>query len=587
MRMLRRLWPYWRSGWMLILLSICQIGLVALLGVMSPQIVRWVIDHVIVQGNWQWLLPGAAAVVIAALIQGLLRFGQRYTMELVSQRVIYEIRSALYQRLQSLSFSFYDTAQTGELMSRVTADVEALRMASGMGVVNGLMHASTVVGIIIAMFIMDWRLALVSLAFFPVLLWAVTRFSSLVRPAWMSIQAETAQLSATIQEAIAGVRVVRAFAREDEEIEKFRKRNQNFQEMNLKAIRLQSFWMNFMNFLTATGAVAVLWYGGHRVMAGLISVGTLIAFNTYVANLVGPVSNLGFIISIIIRAGAAAERIFEILDTRSEVAEKPGAIVLDRLQGEVVFDGVTFRYNRGEPVLENVNLTVKPGQRIAILGMTGSGKSTLVNLIPRFYDPSEGAVTVDGHDLRDLNIESLRHNIGIVLQETFLFSTTLRENIAYGRPDATMDEVIGAAKAAQIHDFILTLPEQYETEVGERGVGLSGGQKQRMAIARALLRDCPILVLDESTSAVDVQTEHEIQAAMDRVMQGRTAFVIASRLTTVMTADLVVILERGRIVQTGTHAELIQEPGLYQDIYQLQLKPTEALQAQKEEVAVR
>ncbi|HWI64078.1 MAG TPA: ABC transporter ATP-binding protein [Symbiobacteriaceae bacterium] len=575
MRILRRLWPYYRPGWHLVALSFLQIGLASFLGVQSPRIVGWMVDRVLTEGQWKWLVPGAAAVVVLAIIQGGLRYGQRYSMELVSQRVIFEVRSDLYQKLQSLSFGFYDRAQTGELMSRVTADVEAVRQAAGMGLVNGSMHLATVVGIITSMLLMDWRLSLVSLAFLPFLVLALRRFSGLSQKAWKDVQTQTATLSASIQENLAGVRVVRAFSREDEEIVKFERENNKFQTFNLKAIRLMSFWTNFMNFLAALGTVAVLWYGGRRVISGDISIGTLIAFNTYLANLLNPVRMVGWIVSMFTRAGAGLTRIFDLLDTKSDVEERDGAKELGRATGEVVFDHVSFSYQGSDTVLEDINLHVKPGMRVAVLGMTGSGKSSLINLVPRFYDPTTGGVLLDGTDIRDVTLESLRRNIGIVLQETFLFSTTLKENIAYGKPDATMPEIIAAAKAAQIHEFIDSLPDKYETVVGERGVGLSGGQKQRVAIARAILMNTPVLILDESTSAVDIQTERLIQMAMDRVMLNRTSFVIASRLTTVMNADLVVVLEHGRIVETGQHADLIQREGLYKTIYELQLKPAE------------
>ena len=645
MQLLKRLWPLYRPGLPLVLLSLVQIALVSLLSTAQPQIIRFVTDRVLEEGRWQYLVPGALAVIAVALVQGGLRFGQRYAMEIVSTRVVATLRSLLYSHLQRLSFAFFDQAQTGELMSRLTADVDAVRMAAGMALVNGLTHLGTIVAVVVAMFLMDWRLAIVSLLFLPLLVHAIARFQVGSQTACSEVQAETARLSVTLQENIAGVRVVKAFAREEEEIARFRSANEAFQAANLQAIRLSAFWTNYMNFLAAFGAVAVLWYGGRRAMAGAISVGTLVAFNAYVAQLAGPVRMLGMALSHFTRAAAALQRIYALLDTPVEVADRPGARDLEdvvesgfsetpegtclqaslpstetggaegapvqalahlseppavggthvqtpvagtaakenalarapvrRVPGRVTFEGVSFRYPGGETVLENIHLDVAPGTRVAVLGLTGSGKSTLLHLIPRFYEPTEGRILIDGVDVRSVNLASLRRQIAVVPQETFLFSTTLRENIAYGRPDATLEEVVAAAKAAQIHDFIESLPQGYDTVVGERGVGLSGGQKQRIAIARALLTDAPILLLDESTSAVDVATERLIQQAWDRLMAGRTTFIIASRLSTVRKADLVLVLEGGRIAAQGTHEDLIRRDGLYRRIYELQLRPAE------------
>jgi len=644
MQILKRLWPLYRPGLPLVVLSLTQIALVSLLGTAQPQIIRFVTDLVLENGEWQYLVPGALAVIAVAVVQGGLRFGQRYTMEIVSTRVVAQLRAQVYSHLQRLSWAFYDRAQTGELMSRVTADVDAVRMAAGMALVNGLTHLGTIVAVVVAMFLMDWRLAIVSLLFLPLLVHAIARFQAGSRAAWGEVQAKTAELSATLQENIAGVRVVKAFAREEEEIVRFRAANDAFQTANLRAIRLSAFWTNYMNFLTAVGAVAVLWYGGRRAMAGAISVGTLVAFNAYVTQLVGPVRMLGMAISHFTRAAASLQRIFALLDTPVEVADRPGArdledvvasgarreapdaaaddsaqaaaveaplavagdsaqaaaaeapgaaagdsahaaaaeapvVVTGRtprpVAGRVTFEGVSFRYATGETVLRDIHLDVAPGTKVAVLGLTGSGKSTLLHLIPRFYDPTAGRVCIDGVDVRDVTLASLRRHVAIVPQETFLFSTTLRENIAYGRPDASPEEIEAAARAAQIHDFIQSLPQGYETVVGERGVGLSGGQKQRIAIARALLTHAPILLLDESTSAVDVATERLIQQAMERLMAGRTTFIIASRLSTVMKADLVLVLEDGRIAARGTHEELIRRDGLYRRIYELQLRPAE------------
>lgn len=668
MRILKRLWSLYRPGLPLVVLSLAQIGLVSLLSTAQPQIIRFVTDLVLEQGQWQYLVPGALAVIAVAVVQGVLRFGQRYTMELVSTRVVAQLRAQVYSHLQRLSWTFYDQAQTGELMSRVTADVDAVRMAAGMALVNGLTHLGTISAVVVAMFLMDWRLAIVSLLFLPFLVHAIARFQTGSRAAWGEVQGKTAELSAALQENIAGVRVVKAFAQEESEIARFRVANDAFQAANLRAIRLNSFWTNYMNFLTAVGAVAVLWYGGRRAMAGAISVGTLVAFNAYVTQLAGPVRMLGMAISHFTRAAAALQRIYALLDTPVEIADRPGARDLEelvasratagaspaagmgpataeavnpvhgtagaaagatglalgaaapaggderlaagtadapalatsqphtpaaavhvspreapaaartrtrRVPGRVTFENVSFHYPGGEAVLRHIDLDVAPGTKVAVLGLTGSGKSTLLHLIPRFYDPTEGRVLIDGVDVRDVTLASLRRQVAIVPQETFLFSTTLRENIAYGRPDATMEEIEAAARAAQIHDFIVSLPQGYETVVGERGVGLSGGQKQRIAIARALLTDAPILLLDESTSAVDVETERLIQRALDRLMAGRTTFIIASRLSTVRKADLVLVLEDGRIAARGTHDELIRRDGLYRRIYELQLRPVE------------
>jgi ABC-type multidrug transport system fused ATPase/permease subunit len=570
-----RLWPYFRRGWPYVLLSLIQIVVVALLSLAAPLIIRWVVDHVLAEGNWRYLAPGALAIVGVALLAGVLRFSMRWCMEMVTQRMIADLRARLYEHLQQLSFGFYDKARTGELMSRVTADVDTLRQAFGWALVNGLMHFGGATFTIAAMFVLDWQMALVGLLYLPFLIRAMGRFSKEMTPAWLGVQDQTAMLSAVIQENVSGIRVVRAFAREKEEIAKFRQENDRFQLLNLDAIRTMAYWNNYMNFLTAVGAVAILWYGGLRVMDGLMTVGTLIAFNTYVMNLVNPIRMVGFMIAIWSRAGAGAQRIFELLDTRSEVEEKPDARPLGRARGEVRLENLSFAYAGGGTVLDGVTMHARPGERIAILGMTGSGKSTVINLIPRFYDPTEGQVLIDGHDIRELTLDSLRKNIAMVMQESFLFSTTLRENIAYGRPGARMEEIIAAAEAAQIHDFIMSLPDRYETVVGERGVGLSGGQKQRVAIARALLMDAPILIMDESTSAVDVRTEHLIQEAMDRVMVGRTSFIIAQRLSTIMNADRVVVLDEGRVAEEGTHEQLIARGGLYGKIYDLQLKPAE------------
>lgn len=567
----RRMWPLIRPHLGLVTLNLGQVALVAGLQLVAPWAVGWIIDRVLTGGQWQYLWPGAAAILLAAIAQGGLRFSQRYGAEVVAQRIIYALRDRLYRHLHALSFAFFDQTRTGELMSRLTSDVETLRLALGMGVVNMIQHVTTVAFLSAVMLFYNWHLGLMALVFLLPVTHAVVMFGRVVRPTFAEVQEKTADLTAAVQENVAGVRVVRAFAREPEEIERFAVQNRALQAVNVRSVRMGSFYGNYMQFLTSVGLVAVLWYGGRLVAAGRLTPGELVSFNLYLMQLVQPVRMLGWLVNVFNRAAAGAGRIFEFLDTQPEVAEAPDARILPPVRGEVRLEGVGFSYDGGTPVLADIDLTVRPGERVAILGLTGSGKSSLVSLIPRFYDTTAGRVCIDGHDVRDVTLDSLRRQIGLVFQETFLFSTTLRENIAYGRPQATMAEIEAAARAAQIHDFIATLPDGYDSVVGERGVGLSGGQRQRIAIARALLVNTPIVILDESTASVDVETERRIHAAMDRVMEGRTALVIAQRVTTVRGADQVVVLDGGRIAECGTHAELLARGGLYRRIYDLQL----------------
>jgi ABC-type multidrug transport system fused ATPase/permease subunit len=569
-RPLWRLWPEVKPNLLVVILAFAQAGLTALFGLLSPWLLGVVIDEVLRAERWQWLLPGAGALILLSVLQGLTRFGQRYTIEIVAQQVIFRLRSRLYAKLQSLSFRFFDQARTGELMTRVTADVETLRQALSFATINGLVSIGSLLGTIVAVFLLNWKLALVAMLFMPFLLHAVTGFSRRVRPAMHAVQEQNAKLSGLMQENIQGVRVVRAFGTEAREIAKFTPANQALRDRQVDSARLSAFWSNYMSFLATASGALVLSFGGWLVVRGDLSIGELVAFNAYLAGLMNPIRFLALFANVWSRALVGLERIFDLLDTEADVAEKPGARPLPRVQGEIRFENVSFGYDPHSPVLQEINLHIKPGERVAILGLTGSGKSSLLQLVPRFYDPTAGRVLIDGHDLRDVTLASLRGQIGVVMQETFLFSATLRENIAYGKPDATLAEVEAAARAAQIHDFIVSLPKGYDTVVGERGVGLSGGQKQRVAIARTLLLNSPIVLLDESTSAVDVATEQRIQAAMDRVMEQRTSLVIAQRISTVMRADRILVLEGGRIAEQGTHAELLQRGGLYRRIFDLQ-----------------
>lgn len=563
--------PYWYQ----VLGAVVLVFTVTGLGIVNPLITEQIIDVFIPNGQMNMLLLFCSLVVGLAILKGLLTFCQRYVMEYTAQRAIYDIRNRLYQHLQELSFSFYDQAQTGELMSRLTADVETLRNFLGMGLINLTTNALTIVFILTILIRKDWKLTVVSLCTMPFLIWAVAQFATKVRPTFRQVQEQMAKLTSVLQENVTGVRVVRAFAREEHEIEKFDQQNRTYYTKNLTSVRLQAYYGPLMNFVSGIMSTLVLWYGGYEVINGHLSVGSWMAFNTLLIQLIMPVRMFGWLVSLFQRAAASGQRIFEVLDTKSEVADAPDATVLPPVSGQVRFENVHFSYDKRTPVLEGINLEAEPGQTIAILGATGSGKSSVINLIPRFYDPTEGRVLIDGHDIRKVTLDSLRRQIGIVLQETFLFSASIKENIAYGKPDASMEEISEAAKAAHIHDFIVSLPQGYDTVIGERGVGLSGGQKQRVAIARALLMDARILILDESTSSVDTETEYAIQQAFAKLMERCTTFVIAQRLSTVRNAHKIVVLDKGHIGEEGTHEELLRRGGIYSQIYEMQLRPQE------------
>ena len=477
--------PYWPRVVAIILLMFIGTGLVML----QPKIIQWTFDYVYDEGNWHLLMWMALAVVAACALEGIVNYAQRLLREWVGQRAIYDMRNDIYHHLQNLSFSFYDTAQTGQLMSRATSDVEQLRRFLSFGAANLINNGLTFFFVLFTLLNMHWQLTLLSLSTMPFLLWSVAAFNTRVRPRYRIIQEQMADLTTTLQENISGIRVVRAFAQEEREIDKFQQENWQYLEENIITARLRAFYGPLMSFITGLGSTIILWYGGRQVILGHLTLGQMIAFNALLGRLIRPVRMLGWLVNMFSQATAAGERVFEILDTQPDVQDSPDAIELPVIQGHVRFENVSFSYDGVNRVLHNINIEAKPGQTVALLGGTGSGKSTAINLIPRFYDVDEGAVTIDGIDVRDVTIESLRKQIGIVLQETFLFSDSIYENIAYGRADATMEEVIAAAKAARIHDFIVSMPDGYDTLVGERGVGLSGGQKQRVAIARALLLD--------------------------------------------------------------------------------------------------
>ena len=597
MKVILRLFGFARRYWVALAAGFLSSAAGLAASFVVPYIVREVIDSAITRVDFRLLAVAAGGVVAISLFRAVFAFGERYFMEYLAQKVIYDIRNTVYRHLQRLSFSFYDRAQTGQLMSRVTGDVETLRRFMGFGLFNLISNVLTFVGVLVILFSLHWRLAALSLVSIPPTIFVVGKFMRQVRPIFVEIQQQLAVITTRLQENLSGVRVVRAFAREADEEARFDRENAGYLERNLAAVRLWALFFPLINFITGAGTALVIWYGGREVIAGRLSLGSLVAFNTFLLMLIAPFRMVGWIMNMAQRAQAAGGRIFEILDTQPDVGDRPGAYALPPIRGEVRFENVSFTYTppdrqtaggwagggrdggagaAPEPlVVHDIDLEVRPGESVALLGATGSGKTTLVNLVPRFYDPSSGRILIDGIDIREVTLESLRRQIGVVLQDTFLFSTSLRENIAYGRPGATLSEIQSAARAAEIHDFIAGLPAGYDTAVGERGVGLSGGQKQRVAIARALLMDPRILILDDSTSSVDTETEHAIQTALARLMRGRTTFVIAQRLTTLKNADRIVVLEDGRIAELGDHAGLLARSRIYREIYEMQFRPQE------------
>jgi ATP-binding cassette subfamily B multidrug efflux pump len=580
MRTVLRMWglarPYWKR------LTIAYVSL--LIGMALDLTLPWVLQNVIdigIAGKRPQYMATAGLIVLGiAVVKGLLSFGQRYFSEWLAFRIAYDLKNRLYKHIEYLSFSFHDSSQTGELMTRCTGDVNAILRFASVGLLEVVSITVMFVATLIILLAQNVRLALIALAPLPVVFALAIRFGKLARGKFSEIMRARGKLNSILQENLLGIQVVKGFAREPHEIEKFHQQSQDVFEQRVNLMRYFSVNFPSMSVIVFLSTALILWFGGRDVIAGRMTVGMLAAFNGYVAMLGMPARRLGFFVNMLSEALASGERVFRLLDEPILIRSPENARVLGRLEGRVTFEDVSFRYpNSDGYVLRDIDLQAEPGQVIALLGRTGSGKTTVVNLIPRFYDvPSNrGRVLVDGVDVKEVDLESLRKQIGIVLQESLLFSATIRENIAYGRQDATDEEVETVAKAARAHRFIMEFPDGYDTEVGERGVTLSGGQRQRIAIARALLMDPRILILDDSTSSVDTETEYLIQQALKTLMEGRTTFVIAQRLQTLVNADQILVLDQGRIVQRGRHEELLAEGGLYKEIYDLQLRDQERL----------
>ncbi|MCB8977011.1 MAG: ABC transporter ATP-binding protein [Ardenticatenaceae bacterium] len=579
-RLLRYLKPYWKQ----VLLAYLSMLFATLLNLFVPQIIKDAIDNGLTAGEARALFVAGGIILGIAVVRGIAGYGQFFYGEWLTHRVSYDLRNDFYNSVQALPFSFHDRTLTGDLMSRATSDIAETERFVGSGLMGLISTILLLLGVIVAMLLESVQLSLLGLIPVPLLIYATIRFGNTVRPMFNLIQEQMGTLSSIMQESMTGIHVVKAFAREPHELAKFDEQNNEWFDRRYGLIKV---WANnwpLFTFLVAASIFLLLWFGGPAALDGRITVGTLFALISYVLMLGAPVQRLGFLVNLAATAGASSKRVFDIIDTPSEIEEAEDAVWLERLDGGVAFEDVYFAYREDRSILEAISFQAKPGQTVALIGPTGSGKSTITNLIPRFYDATSGQILVDGVDVRSVQVQSLRRQIGIVLQDPFLFSQTVAENIAYGRPNAPMDEIIAAAKAARAHGFISEMPDGYDTRVGERGVTLSGGQKQRIAIARALITDPRILILDDSTSSVDTETEHLIQEALAVLMEGRTTFVIAQRLLTLKNADQILVLDNGRIVQRGSHQQLLTEGGLYRQIYDLQLKDQEAFVALEAEM---
>ncbi len=563
---------YLRKYWRVTLGAFASLLIVTLTSLITPQILQVLINRGISASNLSVILYSSLLLLLVAGIRNLFTFTQGFWSEKASQSAAYEMRNAIFARLEHLSFSYYDQAQTGQLMTRVTSDVDTVRTFTGNGLLQLVNAIIMLFGSAIILLLTNWRLALIVLTIVPAVLSIFLFFLRRIGPRFRLVQQKLGNLNTILQENLAGVRVIKAFVREPYEVARYRSANDDLLQENLTIVRGTSLSFPLIFFIANLGTLAVIWFGGAQVIGGQLNIGELVAFNSYLTYLLMPVFVLGSTLTSITQSAASAHRVFEVIDTPIDVADKPDAIALTHLHGRVVFENVSFRYAGSELMtLSNVSFVTEPGQTVAVLGKTGSGKSSIINLIPRFYDVTDGKVMVDEYDVRDVTLLSLRSLIGIVLQETNLFSGTIRENIAYGLPGATQKEIEAAARAAQAHSFITNFLTGYETIVGERGVGLSGGQKQRIAIARALLLNPSILILDDSTSAVDAETEYLIQQALQNLMENRTSFIIAQRISTVRNADLILLIESGRLIAQGTHEELLRSSCEYAELLESQL----------------
>lgn len=570
MKVFLRLLKYLRPYWHWVVMSTISLLLLTILNLLPPLFQKQIIDDVVGRRLLNRLPMLILALISVYALTRLLNFVEQYLRHVLGERFILDFRVLLYDYLQRLSISFFENQQTGEIMSRITNDVNALEDFVTHSVGFLIVDLLRLVGTAVILFALDWPLALLTLLPVPILAVAMRLFNTRVRPIYRQIRDRLGDINAELQDNISGIRVIQAFGQEQHELDRFTQRSTRYYEERVRGIRYWATFFPAMGFVASLGMVIVLGFGAYRVFTGALTLGGLVAFISYVTSFYEPINRLVQVDNTVQQAIAAGERVFELLDTAPEIEDAPDAMELPPIQGAVAFEGVSFRYGTGDEVLRDVSFEMRPGEVVALVGPSGAGKTSIANLIPRFYDPVRGRVTVDGYDIRKVKLASLRRQIAVVLQDTFLFNGTVRENLIYGKPDASEEEMIAAAKAACAHEFIVNLPQGYDTEIGERGVKLSGGQKQRLALARAILTNPRVLILDEATSSVDAEAEYLIQQALEKVLEGRTALIIAHRLSTIRHADKIIALEDGRIVEVGGHSELLARGGLYSQMYRRQ-----------------
>ena len=571
-RLLKYIRPYVKQ----LCFAIVCIVMAAAANLYLPWIIKDMVDKVLTDKDMGMLNIICLGIVVVFILRGIFYYGQSYLVSYIGQKVIIDVREVMFRKFQRMPMSYFDKHQTGETMSYITNDVAAIQSALVDNLIEMVTEGSILIGSLVMMIVLDWKLSLLTLVIIPLVGQAMKIFGRKIKRNGTVIQERMADITSLLQESISSIRVVKSFVRQKYETDRFCRQNElNFQAA-MKNVQLTSLLTPSVEFLAAISVAVILWFGGYEVINGVLTAGALIAFLTYAVNLANPVKRLSRVYGNLQRAMAAVDRVFAVIDLPETIKDKDDAIALPPVQGHVVVNHVDFAYKPGVPALVDMNVEAQPGQMIAFVGPSGAGKSTIANLIPRFYDVTGGSITIDGHDIRDVTLDSLRGQIGIVPQETMLFSTTIRENIRYGRLDATDEEVVAAAQAANADVFIRELPQGYDTQVGERGMNLSGGQRQRMAIARAILKNPRVLILDEATSALDTESEKIVQAALDQLMVGRTSFVIAHRLSTIFNADQIYVIDHGHIQEHGTHEELLAKGGLYSTLYNIQFKKSDA-----------